>query len=53
MTTDGIHGVLSDNFIRKVFYENELERVPEILVRAAEKSGSKDNMTCMAVKIVG
>ncbi len=52
LTTDGVHGVVEDSTMKKVLLENEFEKVPYMLIELAEKMGSKDNMTCMVVKIV-
>ncbi len=50
-TTDGIHGVLDDRVIKSIVLNKEIKKVPEILVKLAEKNGTKDNITCMVVRI--
>lgn len=52
LTTDGVHGVLSDAIIAHALAsEGEPEALPKRLMDAALKAGSDDNVTCQWLRV--
>jgi len=54
LCTDGLHGPLPEKDMLKIFRTNEEpEKISRALVRAADKAGSRDNITAVVALILG
>ena len=51
LTTDGVHGFLSDEKIKRTALASDAQGAAEAIVDAALASGSNDNLTCQILRI--
>ncbi len=51
LCTDGLTNEISDGDIRSICVNNDVSEIPEKLIRAANKSGGRDNITVSVTKI--
>jgi serine/threonine protein phosphatase PrpC len=53
LCSDGLHGYLDDDKIKKLFAPEEITAIPKQLIDHANESGGQDNITAIALRIQG
>jgi hypothetical protein len=53
LCSDGLHGYLDDDRIKKLFVPEEITSIPKQLIDHANESGGQDNITAIALRIQG
>jgi serine/threonine protein phosphatase PrpC len=53
LCSDGLHGYLDDDRIRKLFAPEEITSIPKQLIDFANESGGQDNITAIALRMQG
>jgi serine/threonine protein phosphatase PrpC len=53
LCSDGLHGYLDDDKIKKLFAPEEITSIPKQLIDHANESGGQDNITAIALRIQG